>query len=136
MSVPTPIQAKTVPMAISQDGGLTWKNVVCKTASNFNGTTSVNAEETDCGTFKGLGSPDWTMDFTGVVNTTPNSPTEMSAGDLGALWQDSTLIMVRLTTPYLAGEGYITDYAVIFQTGNMVGFSFTVNGQGAVDFTE
>ena len=67
MSVPTTVQSNQIPLALSTDGGVTYKNVVCKRAWNFAGTTAVNAEETDCGVSKGLGAPDWTMDFEGVV---------------------------------------------------------------------
>lgn len=137
MSTPTTLQSNMTPMAISVDSGVTWKNVLCKRAVNFNGTTSVNAEETDCGIEKGLGTPDWTMDFEGVVNTTPNSPTELSLLQLTDIWQNKTLVMVRILQAPLqmAGSAYITDLAVQVQTGNLVAFTFTANGVGTVDFT-
>jgi hypothetical protein len=137
MSTPTTMQSSAVPMAISVDSGVTWKNVLCKRAANFNGTTSVNAEETDCGIEKGLGTPDWTMDFEGVVNMTPDGATEMSWPSMGSLWQNKTLVMIRLQngTFYIAGSAYITDLAVQEQTGNLVAFTFTANGVGTVDFT-
>lgn len=134
MSTPTTVQSNLVPLAISTDGGVTYKNVVCKRAWNFAGTTSVNTEETDCGIEKGLGAPDWTMDFEGVVNTTPNSPTEISASELGALWQDQTLLRIKVVTPYVEGGGYITDLGFQNAVGNLMAFTFTFNGVGAVDF--
>ena len=135
MSVPTTVQSNQIPLALSTDGGVTYKNVVCKRAWNFAGTTAVNAEETDCGVSKGLGAPDWTMDFEGVVNTTPNSPTELSAAAMGDLWQNQTLVAVKVLTPYVQGNGYITDLGFQNSVGNLMAFTFTLNGVGAVDFT-
>lgn len=142
MSTPTYAQSNQVPLAISTDGGATWKNVVCKRAWNFNGTTPVNAEETDCGVAKGLGAPDWTKDFEGVVNTTPNSPTEISAKQLADIWLAQTSVKIKTTTGsggsnlYIQGDGYVTDYAVQNSVGNLLAFTFTFNGVGLPDFTE
>lgn len=141
MSTPTTFQSNQVPLAISTDN-ITYKNVVCKRAWNFNGTTSVNTEETDCGIEKGLGSPDWTMDFEGVLNTTPNGATEMSAAAMIALWLNQTLSYVKTQTGagtgsnlYIQGSGYITDFAVQNQVGNLIAFTFTFNGTGVPDIT-
>lgn len=142
MSTPTYVQSNQVPLAISTDSGVTYKNVVCKRAWNFNGTTPVNAEETDCGVAKGLGAVDATMDFEGVVNTTPNSPTEMSAKQLADLWLAQTSVKIKALTGsggsnvYIQGDGYITDYAVQNSVGNLIAFTFTFNFVGAPDFTE
>lgn len=143
MSVPTTIQSNQVPLTISTDGGVTAKNVVCKRAWNLNLTTSVNSEETDCGIEKGLGATDWTMDFEGVVNTTPNSPTEMSAAEIAQLALGQTLVTIATQTGnglgsnfYVTGNGYITDFAVQNSVGNLLAFTFTFNGVGVPDFTK
>lgn len=142
MSVPTLVQSNQVPLALSIDGGITYLNVVCKRGFNFNGTTSVNPEETDCGISKGLGAPDWTMDFEGVVNTTPNAGTEISAKQLLDTWQNQVLSYIKTQTGagtggnlYIQGSGYVTDYAIQNQVGNLLAFTFTFNGVGAVDTT-
>ena len=141
MSVPTTIQSNQVPLQLSSDG-VTYKNVVCKRTTNFNGTTSVNVEETDCGIEKGLGTPDWTIGFEGVVNTTPTSTTELSTADLLSLWLNKTLTYTKFLTGdgtgkniYIQGTGYITDLTVDVSTGNLVAFSFTLNGVGNPDIT-
>jgi hypothetical protein len=141
MSVPTTWQSNQVPLQLSADD-ITYLNVVCKRASNFNGTTSVNVEETDCGIDKGLGTPDWTVDFEGVVNTTPNSGAEVSAKQLFSWWQNKTLLYVKWMTSngaggnlYRQGTGYITDYAESLATGSLMAFNFTFNGVGTIDET-
>ena len=141
MSVPTTFQSNTVPLQLSTDD-VTYKSVVCKRAWNFNGTTPVNTEETDCGVQKGLGSNDWTMDFEGVLNTTPNGATEMAAAEVIGLWLNQTTTYIKTQTGdgtgnnlYIQGSGYITDFAVQNQVGNLIAFSFTFNGVGNPDIT-
>lgn len=136
MSVPTTIQSKQVPMALSVDG-VTYKNVVCKRTTNFNGTTAVNAEESDCGIEKGLGAPDWTMDFEGIVNTTPDSPTEISAAEIMGYWLNQTELYAKLQPGnlYIQGRVFLTDVGVQLSTGNLIAFTFTLNGIGVPDIT-
>lgn len=141
MSVPTAIQSNQVPLTLSTDN-ITFRNIVCKRAWNFNGTTSVNSEETDCGIEKGLGASDWTMDFEGVLNTTPNSPTEWSAAAVAGFWVNQTLMYIKAQTGngtgsnfFVTGSGYVTDFAVQDSVGNLVAFTFTFNGTGVPDFT-
>lgn len=137
MSTPTYVQSNQVPLALSTDG-ITYKNVVCKRAWNFNGSTPVNTEETDCGVAKGLGASDWTMDFEGVLNTTPNGASEMSLKDVLALWVNQTLSYIKTqsgSSMYIQGEGYITDFAIQNSVGNLVAFTFTFNGIGNPDIT-
>lgn len=139
MSVPTTWQSNQVPLQLSSDD-LTYLTVVCKRASNFNGTTAVNSEETDCGIDKGLGTPDWTVDFEGVVSTTPTTGSEVSAKQLFDWWQNKTLLYIKWMTSngsgtnlYRQGQGYITDYTESLATGNLMSFGFTFNGVGTVD---
>jgi hypothetical protein len=140
MSVPTTIQSNQVPLALSTDG-ITYKNVVCKKSWNFNGTTAVNSEETDCGIDKGLGASDWSMDFAGVVNKTPTSSTEVSAATLAGWWVNQTLLYIKTTTgsvandSYIQGTGYITDYGVQNSVGSLLAFTFTFNGTGTPDMS-
>lgn len=140
MSVPTFIQSNQVPLALSADN-ITFKNVVCKRAWNLNVTTPVNSEETDCGVAKGLGATDWTMDFEGVLNTTPNSPTELSAKQVADYVLAQTLLWIKTLTGsggsnfFVTGQGYITDFAVQNSVGSLIAFTFTFNGVGAPDFT-
>lgn len=141
MSVPTFIQSNQVPLLLSTDN-ITFGAVVCKRAWNFNGTTPVNSEETDCGVAKGLGASDWTMDFEGVLNTTPTSPTELSAAVVAGYWVNQTSLYIKTQTGngtggnfFVTGAGYITDFALQNSVGNLVAFTFTFNGIGTPDFT-
>lgn len=141
MSVPTTIQSKAIPLLVSTNG-TDWAAIVCKRTWNFNATKSVNSEETDCGIEKGLGAIDWTVDFEGVVNTTPTSPTEVSAAALAGYFSNETLLYVKAQTGngsgsnlFVTGQAYITDLAFQNSVGNLQAFTATFNGIGNPDFT-
>lgn len=142
MSVPTLLQSKSIPLMISLDGGTTYQMVVCKRASNFNGTTATNSEDTDCGTFSSQGSPSWNVDFEGAVNVTPTTGTELSFAQLLAAWNNGTRIFIKFQTGnglgsqvYVQGAAYISDFAFALSTGSLAAFSFTAQGDGLADIT-
>lgn len=141
MSTPTTIQSNLVPFAISTDD-ITYKNVVCKKAWNFNGTTPTTTEQTDCGALVSVGSNEWTFDFEMILNTTPNGSTEMSAEDILGIWNAQTYSYVKVLYPdpgganfYIQGAGYITSFKLTNQVGNVMSFSGTFSGNGAVDIS-
>lgn len=142
MSVPTLLQSKSIPLMISLDGGVTYQMVVCKRASNFNGTTATNSEDTDCGTFSSTGSPAWNVDFEGAVNVTPTTGTEISFAQLLAAWNNGVKVYLKFQTGnglgsqvYIQGGGYISDFAFALQTGSLAAFSMTIQGDGLADIT-
>jgi len=137
MSTPTTIQGKLVPMAISTDD-ITYKNVVCKKVLNLNVDSSVNIEETDCGPLPALGSVNWNFDFEGVLNTTPNGATEISANEMLGFDLNQTLIYIKVAyapSIYRQGAGYITSYKESYTTQGLVTFNATFTGQGTLDVT-
>lgn len=141
MSTPTTLQSNLIPFALSTDD-ITYKNVVCKKAWNFNGTTPTNIEQTDCGPLVALGSNQWTFDFQMVLNTTPNGATEMSAKDVLTLWNNQTYCYAKVLYPagtganfYIQGAGYISNFKLANQVGNLMTFDGTFSGNGTVDIT-
>jgi len=141
MSTPTFIQSNLVPLMISTDG-TNYYSVVCKKAANFNGTTPTNVDDTDCGPAVGLGSSQWTFDIEGVLNTTPNGATEVSAKTVLQYWNAQTLLYIKMQYPnpggtnfYIQGDGYITAFKLGVQIGQVVNFSATFSGNGTVDIT-
>lgn len=143
MSTPTTIQSNLIPMAVSADD-ITYKNIVCKKSWNFNGDTTVNQDETDCGPHVGLGANKWTVDFTALLNTSPNGATEVSASVMLGYWSAQTLIYVKLQYPtsgspgtafYIQGPAYITSFKLVNQVGSLMEFDGTLTGNAAVDIT-
>lgn len=144
MSVPTVVQSNQIPFALSSDGPTfaTYKNVVCKKAWNFTGTTTINTDESDCGIHTGLGANTWTLDFEAILNTTPDGATEISAGAMLALWAAQTLVAIKVMYPnpagtafYVQGTAYITTFSLVNQVGNLMTFTGTLTGASAVDVT-
>ena len=141
MSVPTFVQANQVPFAISTDGGETFKTLVCKQQGSLSTSSSSNIEESDCGAAVGLGTFQWSVDFSGLANVTPDTATEMSAKELLTIAQSQTKINIKWLTGdgssdsnlYREGAGYITSYGETYNTGSKVGFSITVQGEGALN---
>lgn len=144
MSNPTTLQANLVPFAISPDG-VTYKNVVCLKAWNFNGSTSTTKEETQCGPFVGLGSNSWSFDFEFVLNSTPNGSTEATFANIIGYWDAQTNIYVKVQYPtsggsaggtiYLQGQGYITSFKINGQVGSLITVQGTFENSGAIDVT-
>lgn len=141
MSTPTTIQANLVPFSLSVDN-TTYKNVVCKKSWNFNGTTQTNTEQTDCGPLTAVGSNEFTFDFEMVLNTTPDSATQMSAKEVLAIWNSQAITYAKVLYPdpagsnfYIQGAGYITSFVLQNSVGNLMTFTGTFTGNGTVDIT-
>lgn len=141
MSTPTTVQSNLVPFALSTDD-ITYKNVVCKKAWNFNGTTPTNIEQTDCGPLVALGSSQFTFDFQMVLNTAVAGATEMGLNTVLDLWNNQTYCYAKVKYPtgtganfYVQGGGYITSFKIADQVGNLITFDGTFSGNGAVDTT-
>lgn len=141
MSVPTGIQSNLVPFALSTDD-TTYKNVVCKKAWSFKGSTPTNVEETDCGPMVGLGSNNFSFDFQMVLNTTPDGATQISAKTVLQYWNAQTPVYVKVQYPasvgtdfYLQASGFITNFELVNSVGNLMTFNGTFTGNGTVDIT-
>lgn len=141
MSTPTTIQSNLVPIAVSADN-VTYKNIVCKKAWNFNGDTTTTQDESDCGVHTGLGANKWTFDFTALINTSPNGAAEVSANTLLGYWTNQTAIFVKALYPnsdgsgfYIQGAAYLTSFKLTNQVGSLQEFSGTFTGNGAIDNT-
>lgn len=141
MSTPTTLQSNLIPFALSSDG-VTYKNVVCKKAWNFNGTTNTTVEDTDCGPLVGVGANAWTFDFEMVLNTTPIGATEISAKEVLSYWNNQTLSYAKVLYPsgtganfYIQGSGYITSFVLQNTVGSLMTFTGTMTGNGAVDIS-
>lgn len=142
MSTPSTLQSRLVPFTLSVDG-VTYKNVVCKKAWNFNGDTTVNKEESDCGTHTALGANNWTFDFEILLNTNI-AATEYSVEDVLGFWKDQVLLYVKVQYPtsgsiganlYIQGQAYITNLKITNTVGSLMSATGTLSGDGDIDNT-
>lgn len=136
------LQSNLVPVLVSSDDGTTWKTLTCLVSSNFSGTTTTTEEETQCGTFTGMGANKWEQSFDAVVNLTPTTGTELSYADVLSLWHNQTAIRVKVQYPtsgtpgtsfYREGGAYISALGDAVQVGSSMKFSGTFKGNGALD---
>ncbi len=134
----TALQSSSVPFYVSTNGS-TWKMIVCKKSVSFNGTTPVNAEDTDCGSIVGIASNQWTIDIDAVVNTTPDIGTAESYEQILKWWNAQTLLYIRWNYPDSAGsdfkhegQAYITSLTGQVAQGSAMNFQATFSGQGAI----
>lgn len=132
MSTPTTLQGKLVPLAISTDN-ITYKTVVCKKVANLNLDSAVNKEDTDCGSFSGLGAVNWTVDIEGLLNLTPDGATEVSANEMIGYANNQTLVYVKFiyaSNIYRQGAGYLSNFKETFETNSLVSFTATFTNNG------
>lgn len=138
MSVPTAILSNAVPFAISNDDGVTFKNVVCKKTWGYTGSATLVEEETDCDTLTAVGAIKNTFNFEFILNTTPNGASEWGSDDVMGFFQNKTQIVVKTTngtTYYRSIAGYISNYTESAPQGGMITATGTFNGSGALDIT-
>jgi len=141
MSTPTTVQGNLVPISLSTDNS-TYKSIVCNRAWDLDLNSSVTQEETDCGSFPALGAVTWAFNMEGVLNTTPNGATEMSAKAVMDIANNQTVCYIKVQYPnpggtdfYMRGQGYITNFKITKQTGSLIAFSATFTGSGIMDTT-
>lgn len=135
MSVPTTLQSRLVPFAISQDD-ITYKNVVCKKAWNLNLDIAVTQEESDCSVHTAVATPKWSFDFEIVLNLTPNGATEVSANEVIALANAQTRFYVKVayaSSYYRQGAGYISNWRESAPQGGFITATGTFTGDGTLD---
>jgi hypothetical protein len=138
MSVPTPILASAVPVAISNDSGSTFKYVVCKKAWDYAGSATLIEEETDCDVLTAVGAIKNVFNFEFVLNTTPNGATEWGSDSIMTFFQNKTSLVVKFTSGssfYRSISGYISNYTETAAQGGMVIGKGTFNGSGSLDIT-
>jgi hypothetical protein len=132
MSAATPVQGKSIPLAISIDD-VTYKNLVCSKAHDVTLDSSVSSEVSDCGTFSAYSPVALTMTFQGLINTTPNGATEAGHDEVLDYANNQTKVYLR-TQPQgkiIKGYGAITNFVSTKATENLMSFSFTFTADGA-----
>lgn len=137
MSVPTYLQSRAVPFALSIDG-ITYKNVVCKKLWGLGIEKTVVQDENDCGIATSVGNATkFSPNFEIVLNTTPDS-NQFSANDIAGFANLGTLVYFKLTDGagyYRQGSGYITSYNESAPFGGTVSATGTITGDGVLDTT-
>lgn len=137
----TKIEGKLVDVQISTNLVTpAWKKIVCSTDAGLDGSVDTTTVNTKCGVLKARGNVGWTFTGSGMVNQTPGV-NEISATEVATLFQDGTAILVKLahvTTEsifYRSGQGTISAYSESAGVEDNVGYDFTIEIDGNLDFT-
>jgi hypothetical protein len=139
MADPTHVTGSELLWSYSTDSGSTYKTVVCQISANLDASRNVNTAETACGTFKAFGPSNYKLNFTGTVDTAPDTG-EGSWTELLTLFEANTAFMSKFATagnePYITGTGKLASLQL--QNGgpsDIVQFSAAFEFSGTVDIT-
>lgn len=115
-----------------------YKAVVCAEDSTLNGSTEVNSRDTKCGVLKSFGNTSWTLEGSGVANSTPETD-EISADEILTIFQDSTPVLFKLSDAggaiYRQGQGTFSAYSESHPSADLVSFDYTLEVDGDIDIS-
>lgn len=139
MADPTTVTGSELIWSYSTDSGSTYKAVVCKKSANLDASRNVTTEETDCGVFKTFGPSNYKLNYTGVVDTAPDTG-EGSWTELLTLFEANTAFMSKFATagnePFITGTGKLASLNLSAESpGGTVAFSASFEYSGTVDIT-
>lgn len=135
----TPVQSSNVPLQLSFDSGVTWKDLVCLKNYSISRTTQTNPEDTFCGRYIGVGITATEIQGAGVCDTNPAN-TQVSISALNAAQASASKILIRANYPTAGsaggsisnnGSGYVTAAAEQMAVNTLVAFTFTFLIDGA-----
>jgi hypothetical protein len=139
----TLLSGKSISIYIKDGGTPTYKLLVCNTEASL----SHNVDEIDTSSkcddgVKTIlpGRSSWEMSFSGQVNTTPTSGSEYSWDDIlgfavGKTQKTFAFRDATSTDIYAEGDGYLTSVEIQANDNEVVTFSATITGTGALDVT-
>lgn len=116
-----------------------YKTVVCKQSASLDASRNVSTEETDCGVYKSFGPSNYKLNFSGVVDTEPDSG-EGSWTELLAIFEANTEILSTFATagnePFVSGVARISSLSLTASApSDTLKFTATVEYYGTIDLT-
>lgn len=137
----TTLNGNDIPLKISTDAGVTYKSIVCATSSDVKMSRDIKEKDTKCGKLTTVGNLTWSIDVSGVLNTTP-AGTEVSYEDLLSIIVNNTSTLAKIESPVAAGTDFYIQGTVVMTnldlgtpSGDFAEFSCTLTGSGTVDIT-
>lgn len=134
----TTVQSVVIPVQLSFDEGVTWKDLVCLTDYSSPLNNSLNETESFCGKQIGQGNP--SMDFSGnaICDLEPGAA-EVSLTDLETAMMAKQVILGRVVYPgtgsvgnllYRKSELVVESTTFKAATNDLIKFEFSLKGQG------
>lgn len=137
------VQSTNIPIQLSFDNGVTWKDLVCLTNYNAPLSSSINETETFCGTEIGEGVAK--LDFSGeAVSDLEPLATQVSMGDLETAKLAGVRPLARMVWPGTGSIGnlmrrqtqvMIESVSPKGSTAQVLMFDFSLKGVGTPTIT-
>lgn len=137
------IQSVNMPLQLSFDNKVTWKDLVCLTDYQIPLNSPLTATDTFCGKKVGVGNIEFNPSGTAVCEVIPLT-TEVSAPELLDAQNGKTSIHFRAQNPqagsvglllYIAGSCKVTNVTIIGTANNLITFTFQLTGEGVIELT-
>lgn len=130
---------------ISTDSGATYKDLVCLQSADAGSSLPTTEEDTNCGSFTGLGVFKFNASLECVCEAEPTAA-QVTYEDVVGWMKARTLVTFRYQNAatgsvtaggafYHQGEGYFTEANLTGTTGEVIKFTTTFNAIGDVDIT-
>jgi len=130
---------------ISTDGGSSWKALVCLQSADSGLELPTTEEDTNCGSFTGLGVLKNSISLECVCELEP-TVSQVTWADVAGWMKNRTLVDYRYQNAatgsvtagdafYFRGEGYFTTGNITGTTGQVIKFTTEFNAVGEVDVT-
>ena len=132
------MQGKDVKVEISTDLVTpVWKTLICEVSNGVRLSRETTSTQTKCdnGTAKiGLGALSWSFEFEAVADTIPTASQVTYADFLGYIVNGTKVLGRVLYTGefHHQGQVYVTDLSLDSADGDVVRFSGTLSGTGAI----
>jgi hypothetical protein len=137
------IQSSDMPIELSFDNGVTWKDLVCLTDYQIPLNSPVTATDTFCGKKVGVGNIEFNPSGTATCEVIPDAG-EASASELLDVQNAKSSIRFRVQNPqsgsvgqllYIAGSCKVTNVTIIGTANNLITFTFQLTGEGVIALT-
>jgi len=129
------ILGSTQNVAISTDGGTSYKTLVCLRTSSVNTTVNITTESTNCGSLSAPGLPSMSLDFDAICETAP-SGTQITYSDMLDYCVNRTMILAKFEdagSNYLHEfDGYVSAMTINQATDEFINFSGTIVSNGGL----
>jgi hypothetical protein len=140
----TTIQASAVPLRLSDNAGVSFKDVVCLLNYDVPLETQVNQVDTWCGTASGYGNIRFNPKGSAVCEANPDNSTQVTLNEM-LNWQvNKTPLLFKVEYPGSGGSAgmnfFISGSCRVTTTdfkasgpNDTIQFDFTLTGEGVVD---
>lgn len=133
-------QSVNMPIQLSFDNGVSWKDLVCLTDYQVPFNSPITATDTFCGKKVGVGNTEFNPSGTAVCEFIPDA-NEASVAEMQDVQEAKQSILWRVQNPqagsvgdlfYRSGSAKVSNVTIIGQANNLITFTWTLTGEGVL----